>query len=165
MGIALEKLTWASWTPHKFKMAVSGCPRNCAEATIKDFGVVAVDSGYELHIGGNGGIKVRVTDLLTRVETDGEVLEYAGAFMQLYREEARYLERTAPWIERVGLNYVKQRIVDDTANRKALNARFLVSQQISQNDPWNELSKEEHRLQFVPMKTFNADDTQAVVNG
>jgi nitrite reductase (NADH) large subunit len=165
MGIALEKLSWASWTPHKFKMAVSGCPRNCAEATIKDFGVVAVDSGYELHIGGNGGIKVRVTDLLTRVESDVEVLEYAGAFMQLYREEARYLERTAPWIERVGLNYVKERVVDNAENRKALNARFLVSQQISQNDPWNELSKEEHRLQFVPMKTFNSDKDQAVVNG
>jgi nitrite reductase (NADH) large subunit len=164
MGIALEKLTWASWTPHKFKMAVSGCPRNCAEATIKDFGVVAVDSGYELHVGGNGGIKVRVTDLLTRVETDGEVLEYAGAFMQLYREEARYLERTAPWIERVGLNYVKQHVVDDAENRKALNARFLISQQISQSDPWNELSKDEHRLQFVPMKTFNSDDGKAVAN-
>ncbi len=165
MGIALEKLSWASWTPHKFKMAVSGCPRNCAEATIKDFGVVAVDSGYELHVGGNGGIKVRVTDLLARVETDAEVLEYAGAFMQLYREEARYLERTAPWIERVSLNYVKQRIVDDAENRKALNARFLISQEISQNDPWNELSKDEHRLQFVPMKTLNSDDDKAVVNG
>jgi nitrite reductase (NADH) large subunit len=164
MGIALEKLSWASWTPHKFKMAVSGCPRNCAEATIKDFGVVAVDSGYELHVGGNGGIKVRVTDLLTRVETDAEVLEYAGAFMQLYREEARYLERTAPWIERVGLNYVKERIVDDAENRKALSARFLVSQEIAQSDPWNELSKDEHRLQFVPMKTFNSDDDKVVAN-
>ena len=63
-------MTWGSWMPHKFKMAVSGCPRNCAEATIKDFGVVCVDSGYELHIGGNGGIKVRVTDLLAKVETE-----------------------------------------------------------------------------------------------
>ncbi|MCW8826195.1 MAG: nitrite reductase large subunit NirB [Gammaproteobacteria bacterium] len=155
MGIALEKLSWASWTPHKFKMAVSGCPRNCAEATIKDFGVVAVDSGYELHIGGNGGIKVRVTDLLARVETDGEVLEYAGAFMQLYREEARYLERTAPWIERVGLNYVKERIVEDTENRIELNERFLLSQKIAQKDPWAELTKDEHRLEFVPMKRFD----------
>ncbi len=156
MAIALEKLSWASWTPHKFKMAVSGCPRNCAEATIKDFGVVAVDSGYELHVGGNGGIKVRVTDLLARVESDEAVLEYAGAFMQIYREEARYLERTAPWIERVGLNYVIEHIVDDIENRKALNERFLISQRIAQNDPWAELSKEEHRLEFVPMKSFDA---------
>ncbi len=164
LGIKLEKMTWGSWTAHKYKMAVSGCPRNCAEATIKDFGVVAIDSGYELHVGGNGGIKVRVTDLLTRVESEEEVLEYAAAFMQLYREEARYLERTAPWIERVGLNYVKQHVVDNAENRRALQQRFLDSQQIAQSDPWNELSKEEHRLQFVPMKTFNSDG-KAVANG
>jgi nitrite reductase (NADH) large subunit len=138
MGVKLEKMTWGSWTPHKFKMAVSGCPRNCAEATIKDFGVVAVDSGWELHVGGNGGIHVRATDLLCKVETEAEVIEYCGAFMQLYREEARYLERTAPWIERVGLDYVKQRVVDDAENRKALHARFQFSQVFSQTDPWEE---------------------------
>jgi hypothetical protein len=113
LGIQLEKMTWGSWTPHKFKMGVSGCPRNCAEATIKDLGVVCVDSGYEIHVGGNGGVKVRVTDFLCKVTTESEVLEMAGAFMQLYREEARYLERTAPWIERVGLSHVQQAIVED----------------------------------------------------
>jgi nitrite reductase (NADH) large subunit len=138
MGIALEKMTWGSWHPHKVKLAVSGCPRNCAEATIKDFGVVAVDSGWELHIAGNGGIKVRATDFLCKVATEEEVLEYCGAFLQLYREEARYLDRTAPWVERVGLDYVKARIVDDEAGRKALNARFLYSQQFFQTDPWEE---------------------------
>jgi nitrite reductase (NADH) large subunit len=138
MGIALEKMTWGSWHPHKVKLAVSGCPRNCAEATIKDFGVVAVDSGWELHIAGNGGIKVRVTDFLCKVATAEEVMEYCGAFLQLYREEARYLDRTAPWVERVGLDYVKARIVDDEAGRKALHARFLYAQQFFQTDPWEE---------------------------
>ena len=138
MGVDLEKMTWGSWTPHKFKMAVSGCPRNCAEATIKDFGVVGVDSGWELHVGGNGGIKVRVTDLLCRVKTEEEVMEYSAAFMQLYREDARYLERTAPWIERVGLSYVKEKIVDDENNRAELHQRFLESQKYSQTDPWAE---------------------------
>ena len=138
LGVKLEKLTWGSWTPHKFKMAVSGCPRNCAEATIKDFGVVCVDSGYELHVGGNGGIKLRGTDLLGKVATEEEAMEYAGAFMQLYREEARYLERTAPWLERVGLAYVKQHIVEDEEGRKALHARFLESQKYAQIDPWAE---------------------------
>jgi nitrite reductase (NADH) large subunit len=109
LGIELEKMTWGSWTPHKFKMAASGCPRNCAEATIKDLGVVCVDSGYELHVGGNGGVKVRATDFLCHVETSEQVLEYCAAFMQLYREEAHYLERTAPWLERVGLSYVKEK--------------------------------------------------------
>ncbi|MBT3553635.1 MAG: NAD(P)/FAD-dependent oxidoreductase [Rhodospirillaceae bacterium] len=138
MGIDLEKMAWASWTPHKFKMAVSGCPRNCAEATIKDFGVVAVAEGWELHVGGNGGIRVRTTDLLAKVTTEDEVKEYAGAFMQLYREEAHYLERTAPWIERVGLGHVKERINEDAGGRRTLFERFLLSQKYAQSDPWAE---------------------------
>jgi len=138
LGVKLEQLTWGSWMPHKFKLAVSGCPRNCAEATIKDFGVVCVDSGYELHIGGNGGIKVRVTDLLCKVETEEEVLEYCAAFTQKYREEAHYLERTAPWVERVGFDYVKRAVVDDAEQRKALYERFKYSQQFAQVDPWKE---------------------------
>jgi nitrite reductase (NADH) large subunit len=136
MGIALEKMTWGSWTPHKVKLAVSGCPRNCAEATIKDFGVVAVDSGWELHVAGNGGIKVRVTDLLAKVATDAEVIEYCAAFMQLYREEAHYLERTAHWVERVGIEHVRTSIVADFSGRAALAARFQESQRHAQADPW-----------------------------
>jgi nitrite reductase (NADH) large subunit len=143
MGIALERMTWGSWHPHKVKLAVSGCPRNCAESTIKDFGVIAVDSGWELHVGGNGGIKLRGTDFLCKVETDAEVLEYCGAFLQLYREEARYLDRTAPWIERVGLDYVKARIVDDEAGRKELHGRFLHAQSFAQIDPWAEKANSE----------------------
>ena len=135
MGIALEKMTWGSWTPHKTKMAVSGCPRNCAEATIKDFGVVATESGWDLYVGGNGGIKVRVTDLLAKVTTEDEVLEYAAAFMQVYREEAWYLERTAPWVERVGIEYVRTRLSDEAA-RKVLQERFIESQRHAQSDPW-----------------------------
>jgi nitrite reductase (NADH) large subunit len=138
LGVKLERGFWGSWMPHKFKMAVSGCPRNCAEATIKDFGVVCVDSGYELHVGGNGGIHVRATDLLVKVATEEEAMHYAAAFVQLYREEARYLERTAPWIERIGLQHVKDRIVADEANRDALAARFWFSQQFMQDDPWAE---------------------------
>ncbi|HLA74656.1 MAG TPA: nitrite reductase large subunit NirB [Gammaproteobacteria bacterium] len=151
MGVKLEKMTWGSWTPHKVKMAVSGCPRNCAESTIKDFGVVAVDSGWELHVGGNGGIKVRVTDMLCKVSTEDEVLEYAGAYMQLYREEARYLDRTSHWIERVGLSYVKQKIVDDAPNRKALYERFLDSQKYVQ-DPWEERATGAHKNEYIPIK-------------
>jgi nitrite reductase (NADH) large subunit len=138
MGIALEKMTWGSWHPHKVKLAVSGCPRNCAEATIKDFGVIAVESGWELLVGGNGGIKLRGTELLCKVATADEVLEYCGAFLQLYREEARYLDRTAAWIERVGLDYVKARIVEDEAGRKELHQRFLAAQKFFQTDPWEE---------------------------
>ncbi|GAB4510031.1 MAG: nitrite reductase large subunit NirB [Sulfuricaulis sp.] len=153
MGVTLEKMTWGSWMPHKFKMAVSGCPRNCAEATIKDFGVVSVESGWELHVGGNGGVKVRVTDLLCKVATEQEVLEYCGAFIQLYREDARYLERTAPWVERVGLASIKQKIVDNSTERKALHARFLESQKYAQVDPWAERAQNSvDRHEFIPLK-------------
>lgn len=152
MGIELEKMTWGSWTPHKFKLAVSGCPRNCAEATIKDFGVVCVDSGYELHVGGNGGVKVRATDFLCAVKTPEEVKEYCAAFLQLYREEARYLERTAPWVERIGLSYIKEKVVEDAEGRKALSARFLHSQKFAQIDPWKQRANGTDAHEFSPLK-------------
>ena len=152
LGVKLEDLTWGSWMPHKFKLAVSGCPRNCAEATIKDFGVVCVDSGYELHVGGNGGIKVRVTDFLCKVDTEQEVLEYCGAFTQMYREEAHYLERTAPWVERVGLSYIKERILENEEERKTLYERFKVGQKVSQVDPWKARADGEAAHEFEALK-------------
>ena len=162
LGIELEKMTWGSWTPHKFKMAASGCPRNCAEATIKDLGVVCVDSGYEIHVGGNGGVKVRATDFLCHLKTEAEVLEYTAAFMQLYREEAHYLERTAPWIERVGLTYVKERIVEDSDNRTALAKRFRFSQEYMQNDPWAERVEGIDEHEFKPIATINLNEIKRV---
>ncbi len=152
LGVKLEELTWGSWMQHKFKLAVSGCPRNCAEATIKDFGVVCVDSGYELHVGGNGGIKVRVTDFLCKVETEEEVLEYCGAFTQKYREQAHYLERTAPWVERVGLSSIKEVVLDNEKERKALYERFKLSQKYAQIDPWKARAEGEASYEFTPLK-------------
>jgi nitrite reductase (NADH) large subunit len=163
LGIELERITWGSWHPHKVKLAVSGCPRNCAEATIKDLGVVCVESGYELHVGGNGGIKIRATDFLCKVATEQEVVEYTCAYLQLYREEARYLERTAPWIERVGLTHVRQRIVDDAAGRKALYARFLESQKFSQVDPWAERANGKDAEEFEPLEAASAAVAETVV--
>ncbi len=150
MGVELEKLTWGSWTPHKYKLAVSGCPRNCAEATIKDFGVVGVDSGWEIHIAGNGGIKVRVTDLLCKVETDEELIEYTKAFMQFYREDAYYLERTAHWVERVGLEYVKN-IILDKEKRVFYALRFEESQKSAQIDPWAKAIEDGFAKEFDPI--------------
>ncbi|MEG3171496.1 nitrite reductase large subunit NirB [Sphingomonas sp. ZB1N12] len=158
LGVKVERMTWGSWMPHKFKIAVSGCPRNCAEATIKDFGVVCVDSGYELSVGGNGGIKVRATDFLCKVATEEEAMHYCAAFIQLYREEARYLERTAPWIERIGVAYIRQRIAEDPEGRDALAARFLFSQQFTQDDPWAARAAGEHREQHAPMARFTPID-------
>ncbi len=135
MGIDLEKALWKMYAPHKVKIAVSGCPRNCAEAGIKDVGVIGVDSGWEIYVAGNGGIKTVVAQFLVKVKTHDEVMEYTGAFLQLYREEARYLDRTVHYVERVGLDYVKQRVVEDAANRRALYDRLLFTLQDTV-DPW-----------------------------
>jgi nitrite reductase (NADH) large subunit len=135
MGVKLEKMLFGMWSPHKVKLAVSGCPRNCAEAGIKDVGVIGVDSGYELYVAGNGGIKTEVAQFLCKVKTDDEVKEYSGAFLQLYREEGFYLERTCHYVARVGLDHVKAAVVDDPARRKELHERLLFALQ-DYEDPW-----------------------------
>jgi nitrite reductase (NADH) large subunit len=128
------------YAPHKVKLAVSGCPRNCAEAGIKDVGVIGVDSGWELYVAGNGGIKTEVAQFLVKVKTPEEVLEYAGAFLQLYREQGWYLERTCHYVSRVGLDHVKKKILDDAAGRKALWERLQFSLD-GEPDPWFEHEK------------------------
>jgi len=140
MGKDLEKAMWRMYAPHKVKFAVSGCPRNCAEAGIKDVGVIGVDSGWEMYIGGNGGIKTEVAEFFVKVKTAEEVLEYTGAFMQLYREEGWYLERTVHYLHRVGMDYIKQKVLEDEANRKALWARLQHALE-GEPDPWFEFSK------------------------
>ncbi|MDP8566936.1 nitrite reductase large subunit NirB [Methylophilus aquaticus] len=137
LGIDIEKAFDHMWAPHKVKFAVSGCPRNCAESGIKDVGVIGVDSGWEIYVGGNGGIKTEVAQFLCKVKTAQEVIEYSGAFIQIYREEARYLDRTVHWIERVGLDYVKKRILEDAEGRQAAYERLLYALQGSV-DPWAE---------------------------
>ncbi|WP_234087369.1 nitrite reductase large subunit NirB [Azonexus sp. R2A61] len=150
MGVKLEKMLFDMYAPHKVKLAVSGCPRNCAEAGIKDVGVIGVDSGYELYVGGNGGIKTEVAQFLCKVKSDEEVMEYAGAFLQLYREEGWYLERTCHWLERVGLDYVKGQVVDDDEKRKALHGRLLDSLK-NARDPWQTSREGEAKKQFIPI--------------
>jgi nitrite reductase (NADH) large subunit len=150
MGIKLEKMLFDMYAPHKVKLAVSGCPRNCAEAGIKDVGVIGVDSGYELYVGGNGGIKTEVAQFLCKVSSDEAVMEYAGAFLQLYREEGWYLERTCHYLERVGLDYVKNRIVEDETGRQQLHARLLDSLKDAK-DPWATSREGEAKKQFEPI--------------
>ena len=147
MGIDLEKALWRMYAPHKVKLAVSGCPRNCAESGVKDVGVIGVDSGWEIYVAGNGGIKTEVAQFLVKVKTADEVIEYAGAFLQLYREEGHYLERTVHYVARVGLDHVKQRVIEDAEGRKALHQRlqFALS---GEKDPWQVRAAGEDRKQF-----------------
>ena len=140
MGKDLERAMWRMYAPHKVKFAVSGCPRNCAESGIKDVGIIGVDSGWEMHIAGNGGIKTEVAHFFTKLKTAQEVLEYTGAFMQLYREEGWYLERTVHYVKRVGLDHVKHRILDDAEGRQALWERLQFSLD-GEPDPWFEMDK------------------------
>ena len=142
MGKDLERAMWRMYAPHKVKFAVSGCPRNCAEAGIKDVGIIGVDSGWEMYIAGNGGIKTEVAHFFTKLKTAEEVLEYTGAFCELYRTEGWYLERTVHYVSRVGLDYVKKKILDDHEGRKALWERLQFALD-GEPDPWFEFDKAE----------------------
>ncbi|WP_417475426.1 nitrite reductase large subunit NirB [Leisingera sp.] len=158
LGIKLEKHLWGSWTPHKLKLAVSGCPRNCAEATCKDIGVVCVDSGYEIHVGGAAGMEIKGTELLCKVATEEEAIEVISAMTQIYRENARYLDRIYKWLDRVGLDWVKAQIVDDVENRKALAERFQLSQSVYRKDPWAEHARDTTtRAQYAPVANLTLE--------
>jgi nitrite reductase (NADH) large subunit len=147
MGQELERALWRMYAPHKVKLAVSGCPRNCAESGIKDVGVIGVDSGWEIYVAGNGGIKTEVAQFLVKVKTHEDVLEYAGAFLQLYREEGWYLERTVHYVHRVGLDHVRKQVLEDAAGRKALHERLLFALK-DEPDPWAERARGEARTEF-----------------
>ncbi|MEM9793881.1 MAG: nitrite reductase large subunit NirB, partial [Pseudomonadota bacterium] len=136
LGVKIERMMWGSWTPHKVKMAVSGCPRNCAEATCKDVGVVCVDSGYEIGVGGAAGMDLKEIERLAKVETEEEALDVIVAFVQLYREHAQYLHRPYKWIKQVGMDWIKERVVEDADSRAQLVAAFKHSQTFYQQDPW-----------------------------
>jgi nitrite reductase (NADH) large subunit len=151
MGVKLEKMLFDMYAPHKVKLAVSGCPRNCAEAGIKDVGVIGVDSGWELYVAGNGGIKTEVAQFFCKVSTDEEVMEYSGAFLQLYREEGWYLERTCHYMERVGLEYIKGKILEDAEGRKGYYNRLLDSLK-GAKDPWETSREEKPVKQFIPIR-------------
>ncbi|MBB1605727.1 MULTISPECIES: nitrite reductase large subunit NirB [unclassified Pseudomonas] len=158
LGIDLEHDLFNMWSPHKVKLAVSGCPRNCAEAGIKDIGIIGVDSGWELYIGGNGGIKTEVAEFFVKLKTSDEVREYSGAFLQLYREEAFYLERTVHYLQRVGMEHIKKAVLEDAENRKALNARLQYALSLEQ-DPWQQrieqprLKQEFERIPLVQLES------------
>ncbi|GIO01101.1 nitrite reductase [NAD(P)H] [Brevibacillus halotolerans] len=153
MGIALEKKFERLDMPAKLKMAVNGCPRNCAESCTKDIGIVGNDGGWEIYVGGNGGIKARVADLLCKVKNDEELIEICGAIIQYYRETGKYLERTSEWVERMGLEMIHKNVVEDVENRQQLFARIeLALAQVQ--DPWQKvLQDQETRTKlFEPIK-------------
>ncbi len=150
LGVKLEKALWGSWTPHKVKMAVSGCPRNCAEATCKDVGIVCVDSGYEIGVGGAAGMDLKEIEPLIKVATEDEAMEHVLAFVQLYRENAKYLDRPYKWIAKVGMDWVREKI-GNAEERARLVAAFQLSQSIYQKDPWAERADDKAKRAFGPL--------------
>ena len=154
LGIKLEKFMWGSWTPAKVKLAVSGCPRNCAEATCKDIGVICVDSGYDIHFAGAAGLEIKATELLWHVDTEDDALELIVALTQLYREQGHYLERIYKWAKRVGIASIRQNIVDDAQKRQTYFNRFAYSQKFSQIDPWRLRASGVDSREFMPLRAF-----------
>ena len=150
LGIDIEKRFQGIEMPHKVKMAVSGCPRNCAEATVKDVGVVAIEGGkWEIYVGGAAGANVRKGDVLCIADSPADVLKYMGRFLQYYRENAKYLERTYGFVERVGVERLREVLMEDT---EGLSDRLDEDMQATVEayfDPWKEGQNPVHKNQFV----------------
>ena len=150
-GIEMERRFEQLYTPHKVKMGAVGCPRNCAEATVKDIGLVGVEGGWQVVVGGAAGKGVRKADLLTTVERTGEALEAAELFFQYYRENANYLERTYDFVERLGIEKVrKETVYASDAVRQGLLDR-LGKSKARAHDAWEEGRQPRHPTQFIPL--------------
>ncbi len=151
LGIALEERFKGIESPAKMKLAVAGCPRNCSEALVKDLGVVAVEGGrWEIYIGGAAGAHVRKGDLLATVDSAEEVMRLSGRFLQYYRENAKWLERTYAFIPRIGLDEIRSIVVED---RDGIGAALDAAMQASveaYRDPWEEARKPATPGQFRP---------------
>jgi nitrite reductase (NADH) large subunit len=150
VGIELERLMEGLYTPHKVKSAVTGCPRNCAEAYVKDIGLVAVEGGWELYVGGAAGSTVRKGDLLAKVDDSDEAIALALAFLQHYRENAEYLERTYAYVERVGIATVREVVLE---RRAELLERYRIAKAAADPDPWRERHDPVHHNQFSELDT------------
>jgi nitrite reductase (NADH) large subunit len=147
-GIEMERRFEQLYTPHKVKMAAVGCPRNCAEATVKDIGLIGVEGGWQVVVGGAAGKSVRKADLLTTVETTEQALDASELFFQYYRENANYLERTYDFVERLGIEKVRRDTVyAPDAVKQALLDRLRRSKARAR-DAWEEGAAPRHPTQF-----------------
>ena len=149
LGIAIENRFQGFEFPGKVKMAVSGCPRNCSESTVKDVGIVATEGGeWEVYVGGGAGASVRKGDILCRVKSKEEAITITGRFLLYYRENAKWLERTYDFVPRVGLDHLKDVIVNDSLG---LGERLDAEVQATVDafvDPWLEADAPAYTSQF-----------------
>ncbi len=164
LGIAFERMLWGLYTPHKLKSGVTGCPRNCAEVTVKDVGLVGIASGWEVYVGGAAGMSVRKGDLLSTVATPEEALRHVALFVQHYREEARYLERTYHYLQRVGVEAVRAVTIEaSAADQTALLERFARAKS-RVREPWStEGAVPRTPLQFGALPAAGAPEERELV--
>ena len=115
-AIELEERYKGIRSPHKMKGGVSGCIRECAEARCKDFGVIAVDGGWNLYVCGNGGANPKHAELLAEQIDNETVIKYIDRFLMYYMRTAAPLQRTAAWLDKLagGIDYLKQVVIDDS---------------------------------------------------
>ena len=144
LGIELEKKFSGLWMPAKVKLGVNGCPRSCAESSIKDIGIIGVAGGWEVYAGGCGGIEMKAAEKLVSVKTRAEAVEAVSALLQHYREDAHYGERTFKWITRRGLANIRKEALEDDAGRKALCERIEKVIALSK-DPWADEDGEDRK--------------------
>ncbi len=154
-GIELERRLENLYTPHKFKMAVVGCPRNCAEATVKDVGLIGNEGSWQVVVGGAAGKGVRKADLLITVETTPEAIEAAELFFQYYRENAPYLERSYDFVERLGIEKVRKETVYATDDVKAGLLERLRKSKDKSYDAWLERDTPSDPTQFVQIEPLD----------
>ena len=153
-GIELERRLENLFTPHKVKMGAVGCPRNCAEATVKDIGMVGQEGSWQVVVGGAAGKSVRKADLLVTVETTAQALEACELFFQYYRENGNYLERTYDFVERIGIETVRKHTVyAPEADKRAMLERLQRSKAMAR-DAWLERETPHDPTQFVPIEAI-----------
>ncbi len=149
LGIAIEKRFQGIESPHKMKLATTGCPRNCSEATTKDLGAVAIEGGrWEVYVGGAAGSRVRKGDVLVVVDSHEDVLKYMGRFMEYYRQNAKYLERTYDYVDRTGIDRLRQVLVDDSEGICAELDAAIQRAVDAYQDPWQEAVQPYEANQF-----------------
>jgi nitrite reductase (NADH) large subunit len=163
LGIKIEQRFQGLESPHKMKLATTGCPRNCSEAYVKDLGAVAIEGGqWEVYVGGAAGSSVRKGDLLCTVSTHDDVLLYMGRFMQYYRENGKYLERSYGFVARLGIEKLREVLVDDSEGICARLDAEIEAAVAAYKDPWAEAEHPINDSQFANpvMVTAKGEDAR-----
>ncbi|MCC3329319.1 nitrite reductase large subunit NirB [Nocardia abscessus] len=148
MAVLLEKRYRGLRSPHKLKLAVSGCARECAEARGKDVGVIATENGWNLYVGGNGGLTPKHAVLLAGELDDETLIKYIDRYLMFYIRTADRLQRTAPWQEALegGMDYLKQVICEDSLGIAEDLEAAMAQHVAGYRDEWAAVLDDEEKL-------------------